>query len=178
MKLTGDTGFASDAELEVELSAQDLLGLTPIQGKSAQPSLQLISSDAPRAPNAEITSVTTPAATMPAAARVPARIFSPRFLGAATASIVAALAAGILFESAPPQRVVERPVSNWSPVPDPVVNEAREAEEAPTLVANPFDRTEVFELPAGISQEEAQAMVADILLKRASERQIYSSNRR
>ena len=99
-------------------------------------------------------------------------------MGAAAASIVAVLAAGILFESAPPQRVVERPVSNWSPVPDPVVNEVSGVEEAPTLVANPFDRTEVFELPAGISQEEAKAMVADLLLKRASERQVYSSNRR
>lgn len=172
MKLPGDTGFASDAELEVELSAQDLIGLTPIQVKPAQPTLQLVSSDALRATSATITAA---APTMPAAVRVPARMLSPRVMGAAAASIVAVLAIGILFESAPPQRVVERPVSNWSPVPDPVVNEV---EEAPTLVANPFDRTEVFELPAGISHEEAKAMVADLLLKRASERQVYSSTRR
>jgi hypothetical protein len=172
MKLTGDTGFASGAELEVELSAQDLLGLTPIQDKPAQPTFQLISSDEPRA------AITSATPTAPAAARVPTRLLSRRFMGAAAASIVAVLAAGILFESAPPQRVVERPVSNWSPVPDPVVNEVSEAEDGPTLVANPFDRTEVFELPAGISQEEAQSMVADLLLKRASERQIYSSTRR
>jgi hypothetical protein len=177
MKLPGDTGFASDAELEVELSAQDLIGLTPIQGKPAQPTLQLISSDGPRVTSAATAAVAT-ASPIPGAVRIPPRMFSPRVMGAVAASIVAVLAAGILFESAPPQRVVERPVSNWSPVPDPVVNEVSEVEEAPTLIANPFDRTEVFELPAGISQEEAKAMVADLLLKRASERQVYSSNRR
>jgi hypothetical protein len=172
MKLPGDTGFASEAELEVELSAQDLMGLTAIQGKPAQPTLQLISSDGPRATG--VTSASASAAPTPSGA-VPTRMLSPRVMGAAAATVVAVLAVGILFASAPPQRVVERPVSNWSPVPDPVVYEV---EETPTLIANPFDRTEVFELPAGISQEEAQAMVADLLLKRASERQIYSSTRR
>ena len=36
---------------------------------------------------------------------------------------------------------------------------------------NPFDRTEVFEFPAGTRPEEARAKVADILLQRAQERE-------
>ena len=36
--------------------------------------------------------------------------------------------------------------------------------------ANPFDRTEIFEFPAGMSAEEAQGRVAEILLQRAQER--------
>jgi hypothetical protein len=36
--------------------------------------------------------------------------------------------------------------------------------------ANPFDRTEFFEFPAGTSKEAAQAAVAEILLNRAKER--------
>ncbi len=41
---------------------------------------------------------------------------------------------------------------------------------APVQVTNPFDPTEVFELPAGTTQLEARALVADILLQRARDR--------
>ena len=40
----------------------------------------------------------------------------------------------------------------------------------PTLFTNPFDPTEVFELPPGLSEEEARERVAQILLERARER--------
>jgi hypothetical protein len=44
----------------------------------------------------------------------------------------------------------------------------------PTLqVANPFDKTEVFEFPAGTSADEGREKAAQILLQRARERQSH-----
>jgi hypothetical protein len=40
----------------------------------------------------------------------------------------------------------------------------------PVKFANPFDRSEIFEFPAGTSKSEARARVADLLMKRAQER--------
>jgi len=41
----------------------------------------------------------------------------------------------------------------------------------PVRVHNPFDRHEVFEFPAGTSDQDARDAMADMLLKRAIERQ-------
>ncbi len=167
MNQSGDNRFSADAELEVELSAFDLLGLTP-----ASPA-ESAAVDAPR-----IATVTVnPAAN---AAQVAAhrsmRLKSPRTMGIAAMALVSLIAIVSVAELAPPQRAIERPVSNWSPVPDPVVTEVEEP-PPPTLFANPFDASEVFELPPGLSRDEARAMVADLLLKRASERQVLSHHR-
>lgn len=43
--------------------------------------------------------------------------------------------------------------------------------EPPVRVSNPFDRSEVFEFPAGTTPEAAKSAVADALLERARERQ-------
>ncbi len=167
MKFPGDSRFAADAEMEVELSAQDLIRLTPLQVVPASPQPAAISSDAlPTATQSTATTQGRPAST--------ALRLSPRMLGAATLAAAAALTIGALIWFAPPQRVVEAPVSNWSPMPEAVIDEAA---ETPTLVTNPFDASEVFELPPGLSQDEARAMVADLLLKRASERQVLSHQR-
>jgi hypothetical protein len=45
------------------------------------------------------------------------------------------------------------------------------ANNAPVLFPNPFDATEVFEFPPGTSKAEARHAVADLLLKRARDRQ-------
>jgi hypothetical protein len=45
------------------------------------------------------------------------------------------------------------------------------ANNAPVLFPNPFDATEVFEFPPGTSKSEARHAVADLLLKRARDRQ-------
>lgn len=165
MKLPGNYRFAADAEMEVELSAQDLAGLTTSPLAPASPAPDSISSGSPHAD--------VPAAAPVHAATTRMRI-SPRMLGATGAAAAAFLMIGGVILFSPPQRIVEAPVSNWSPVPDPVVEEV---EQAPTLVANPFDASEVFELPPGLSRDEARAMVADLLLKRASERQVLSQQR-
>lgn len=56
-----------------------------------------------------------------------------------------------------PQAVVPTPVAVASPA-------------APVQVRNPFDRTEVFELPPDTGEEQARAAVADLLLQRARDR--------
>jgi len=43
-------------------------------------------------------------------------------------------------------------------------------QEAPLRFANPFDPSEVFEFPAGTSEDVARQQVADTLLERARER--------
>jgi hypothetical protein len=48
--------------------------------------------------------------------------------------------------------------------------ESPPSESSPVGFANPFDKTEVFEFPAGTGKEAAQDAVAEILLKRAEER--------
>jgi hypothetical protein len=53
----------------------------------------------------------------------------------------------------------------------PVVTSGPTAPE-PVRVKNPFDRSEVFEFPAGTSLDEARQSVADILMQRARERGI------
>lgn len=45
------------------------------------------------------------------------------------------------------------------------------ASDVPVRFKNPFDRTEVFEFPPGTSKTEARAAVAELLAKRAQERQ-------
>ena len=58
--------------------------------------------------------------------------------------------------------------------PDPYVEEEPlPVEEQPVLVENPFDESEVFELPAGTTKAEARAYVEEVLLKRAAERQAF-----
>jgi hypothetical protein len=72
----------------------------------------------------------------------------------------------------PPPLVVEAtpPVVDELP-PLPVETPIPEAPAPePVLFRNPFDRSEVFEFPAGTTQAEARDAVAEILMQRARER--------
>lgn len=60
----------------------------------------------------------------------------------------------------PPVAAVTAPAA---PTPEPVA-------EPPVQYRNPFDRSEVFEFPAGTSRDDARKAVAEILLQRAQER--------
>lgn len=42
--------------------------------------------------------------------------------------------------------------------------------DSPTRFANPFDASEIFEFPAGTTEDDARASVAEILFERARER--------
>jgi hypothetical protein len=56
--------------------------------------------------------------------------------------------------------------------PDTVVEATEPTQKSPPVrFANPFDKAEVFEFPAGTTRSEARASVAEILRQRAMERQ-------
>lgn len=57
------------------------------------------------------------------------------------------------------------------PTPAEKAEAMQEDAQPPLRVKNPFDASEVFEFPAGTTKEEARSAIADILLKRAQERQ-------
>jgi hypothetical protein len=67
----------------------------------------------------------------------------------------------------------------------PVQDEAQDAFEVrpdmqdakPVRIRNPFDRSEVFEFPSGTSEQQAHDAVADMLLKRAMDRQAEYDSR-
>lgn len=158
MKPAGNDPLSSDADMEVELSTQDLLNLTPV---SSAPSIARVASIPANPVSAIATAASSP------------RISVPRMAAAMGVVLIALIAIGALLEFSPPQRVMDRPTTHWSPMPDPVTTVAEE--EKPTLFANPFDASEVFELPPGLTRDEARAMVADILLQRAGERRVYTS---
>jgi hypothetical protein len=78
---------------------------------------------------------------------------------------------------APPPPAVP-PVASQSSVPAVPVEASTAAAPLPSAtpatdpvrIRNPFDRSEVFEFPAGTSRQEARQAVADMLLQRALER--------
>ena len=176
MNQPGDPRLSTDAELEVELSAQDLIGLTPLPATEPARGGEAVASSAP--PLATVAAgpaANTESVAKPSAQR---RSGTSRMAGMVAAAAVVSLVAIVsVAELAPAQKRIERPVSNWTPIPDaPAVEEP--VVEEPTLVANPFDPNEVFELPAGTSEEEGRAIVAEMLVKRANERQVFSRGSR
>ncbi len=89
--------------------------------------------------------------------------------------LVAAVAtAGAIYSrSLEPGTLPPAPRSAPAPsvMPDGVTQEIEpQPQPEPVRFANPFDKNEVFEFPAGTSKEEARDAVAHILLERASER--------
>jgi hypothetical protein len=70
--------------------------------------------------------------------------------------------------------------ANPPPVVAPLaaVEAPPEIEQPPVQVANPFDKSEVFEFPAGTTDAQARDAVADMLMKRAMERQDQLNLRR
>ncbi len=139
-----------EAVLEIELGAEDLRKLS-----QARPGRQ--------------------PATVPAlAAEVPPpkrQGLSRIQIGVGAASLVAVLIGFAVDrspgtpQSAHPAPLAPPPVAMVAAAPATAV-----ADAVPVIFRNPFDRSEVFEFPAGTSQAEARARVADLLLERAQER--------
>ena len=95
---------------------------------------------------------------------------SPRFLTIAAASI--ALFGSFAYLTAEPERpppATPAVVSFSEAEPLPTVAEASAA-VAPVKFANPFDRREIFEFPAGTTRTAARDAVAEILMQRARDR--------
>jgi hypothetical protein len=51
-------------------------------------------------------------------------------------------------------------------------DQSAESLDSPVRFSNPFDASEVFEFPAGTSDEQARQSVAALLLARAREREV------
>lgn len=155
---------------EVELSAQDLLDMSPPAAMPAIPAAAV--------PVSSVVVARSQAESRKPASSGPVRAHttqSRRLLRHATRIawacgfvVIVASAVALTDPFSPPDRPHRIAMQSSVPQkPQPVV----ENEAAPTLVTNPFDETEVFELPPGTSETEARDYVANLLLQRAAERQ-------
>jgi len=73
-------------------------------------------------------------------------------------------------QSSAPTLSMVHSISESPPQTDP-----SEAQNLPTLFANPFDASEVFEFPPGTTEDAARESVAETLLQRARERRAQIS---
>lgn len=90
-------------------------------------------------------------------------------IGAAVA--VVSILLGSVAHLAAKQKPVAPPVVQSTPLPPaPLSVEDPVPVGEPVLYKNPFDRTEVFEFPAGTTQAEARDAVAKLLMERAQGR--------
>jgi hypothetical protein len=159
----------------VELNAEDLVDLSqpPAGDRSLRltdeySSAQLV--DAVSFPTAVVTAQRGPSSSIKRWSGVAVGIFG--------VAIVASIAlgahyAGAHFKSSNAERVTGLATQDWTPIPqraDVVEVEVAAEEPPPVRFTNPFDKTEVFELPPGTSKQEAREIVAQLLLERARER--------
>lgn len=147
--------------MEVELNARDLQAMGPV------PTADQIALGVPA--KAPVSLSTTPVAS--------ARSNPPKYgftvMGILSLAVVGSIALGAHFKYSKPEPVVQIQNSDWTPLPErPQFVEEEEPlpPPKPTLYRNPFDKSEVFELPPGLTQAEAKEMVAEILMERARER--------
>lgn len=87
-------------------------------------------------------------------------------IGAAIAAVLVVLGS-VAHLAAKPQPVPAPVIQAPLPPPPPPPAEPPAAAAEPVLFKNPFDRTEVFEFPAGTTQQEARDAVAKLLMDRA-----------
>ncbi len=153
-----------------ELSAADLLGVaSPVADSHAQRSTET-SVGVVRALRQQPASVE---AAPHLAARTTIQSYKLHMIGVLSIALVGSIALGAHYtftSSEPPAQIATRA---WTPLPErpaQVVEEEEPAPAPPTLYRNPFDESEVFELAPGLSQDEARAIVADLLIERARQR--------
>jgi hypothetical protein len=165
-------------QTEVELTAQDLLDLSPLPELPAAANSPLEAADVSQAkPQVVVAAprvekqIPTPGVKQAPEAKRAGR--SGVVMGACAIAAFAAVTAGVgvvlSSESSARKPALMLAQSTIPAQPDPYVEEAPEL--PPVYVKNPFDESEIFELPAGTSDSEARAYVASVLLQRASERQ-------
>jgi hypothetical protein len=85
------------------------------------------------------------------------------------------LSGSVVYLATSREQPVHAPVKT-SPPPAVVETLPTFANETPVRFQNPFDATEVFEFPSGTTETEARDAVAELLLKRALERQNPSAD--
>ena len=90
-------------------------------------------------------------------------------------SVTTILSGGIAYLGTSPARPVNFVVDAVVPLAAPDSPAPASVDNTAVRFTNPFDGSEVFEFPSGTSQAEVQQAVADLLLKRAHERQSFWS---
>lgn len=150
---------AAEVAAEVELSADDLLEMSAAGASSEPPS---VATTKPKAPTPRVVSIMD---VLSAPAPAPRR--TPAWRGAVSFALVLGAVGAVYLAIAPAKRAAEKAVMPQAQLPA----SAPKSEGAPVLFANPFDAREVFEFPAGTSEDEARDAVAEILMERAMERQ-------
>ena len=165
-KREGDSdGFnlgREEAPLELELSAEDLLALSrsrAIEKPRRDPAQVPVS---PRAQTARARAMT--------AARN-RELPAPRVALALSVAVAAVLMGCVVYLSSRPERPAHRAMATVPRTAAPVARPPSTPASEPVRFPNPFDDTEVFEFPPGTSQTEAREAVADLLMKRARDRQ-------
>lgn len=106
------------------------------------------------------------------AAKVPAD-HRLTLIGIVSVGVIASIVLGAHYAYSRPEPEVPAVKQAWTALPEKpaaVIEEELPPPPKPTLYRNPFDKSEVFELPPGLTQAEARDMVAEILLERARER--------
>ena len=94
-------------------------------------------------------------------------------IGIVSVGIITTIALGAHYAYSRPEPEAPVVKQTWTALPEKpqiVVEEELPPPPKHTLYRNPFDKSEVFELPPGLTQAEARDMVAQILLDRARER--------
>lgn len=171
---------ADEPVIEVEMSADDLLALSPSRAiEKREPGATPLAAAPPMTKEA-VAARAQPAQPLHTHSTPPSldRRSSASRVALPMSILVGAVTAGIvIYMSVTPdrpdrassttmlQRVTEREWSAATPEPEP------EPEGEPVRFANPFDENEVFEFPPGTSNGEVRDAVADMLMKRAMERQ-------
>ena len=171
-----DKQHSKHSMTEVELDAADLVGLTPIhQGAASQPISPYEQPTALQTYDEEIAALGMPIASESEQCVLPKRrLIDNRALG--IFGFVLITSAGLVAHQVASTKPAPEPLvaMDWTPLPErgepDAIVELEEALEPPTLFANPFDPSEVFELEPGLTKEEARERVAAILMERARER--------
>jgi hypothetical protein len=161
-----------EAAVEFELSPQDLLALSrpgAIQG----PTPGAAQSDAGSPADGPVSSQAQTARKHGKTASWDRQLSAPR-IGVSLSIVVAVVLTGVvLYLYSRPDGTV-RPVTATAPrtaVPLARPSSTPSSDQLPLRFANPFDHTEVFEFPAGTSKPAAREAVAEVLMKRARDRQ-------
>lgn len=163
---------AADIATEVELSAEDLLEMAPSVSVD-QPSQ---SAAPPAIASRAAEFVSEEEQPTPRARSVLfSKSLSPKIVAAVSVGVIAIAGTVIAaqYKASEPQSRTSTFTRTSFQAPARVEEFEPEIvdERPPVLFKNPFDATEVFEFPPGTSKDDARAAVADLLVKRAMERQ-------
>jgi hypothetical protein len=174
------SGIGRDATVKV--STQKMPELTP--AAEIEPAAHCATQSAAGPPAAESTAepmIAGSAPKQPAPSSTVATVqghpkASSRIALALSVVVVGLTAVNALNNTAMPDRPTASPTTSLQKTEQQERSAMTADEEGePVLVANPFDEAEIFEFPPGTSEGEARDAVADMLLKRAMERQAQLS---